>query len=205
VRIKLSILGLLPLLAAGLPAQAQPVAAARLIAPSDRDIFEPVEALGAVAIRHMPSGFVCPLTSTSPANTVRVETKAPRGSYAVCSTTLGGARVTYSLIRLTSGAPTAFYALQLSATEFMTQHRDARAAKGAFAASPLKGGPERRTFRVTHRDGSGQAFTRISVAVVGDWIIRQQVTAPVAETMAADRAAESAMDRALTLMTSEPI
>jgi hypothetical protein len=84
-------------------------------------------------------------------------------------------------------------------------HPDAKLAEGPFgdAVATRPGGPPpipRRTARMTYRETGQEVFSRLSVALVGEWIVEQRFTGPKAKAAELDAGAEllmmMAVDRA---------
>jgi hypothetical protein len=168
------------------PAHAQSLeeagAAAAMIAEAGAaDVFEPVDsALGEVRVRHVRSGLICAFEPGHPRRVVVFDTSvsgAAAGEDAACdSGSATGARTLY--VTRYPEPRTADAALAFAVAQLRGRFPDATAAETTIegfddADPPL---PESRTAAFLIETNNGQAYTRVSVAVIGGWEIKMRYT-----------------------------
>lgn len=153
--------------------------------------------------RHLKSGLLCTFSPGDRINRIlvfeRAEPRLPRGDDVGCTSQVSGVHHSLSAARLGErGGVDA--ALRRAVANLMTAAPNAVTYQGDHAENAevdVDGRPlplaEHRTARfVVERDGR-KLFTRVSVAVVDGWDIKQRVTGPLEEAVALDVEAEAMM------------
>ena len=210
----MSPLGLLFLLAGLAPAQAAAPAAppglAALSAQADAVIaaaqaqkhFTNDTRRGLPAARHNESGLRCMFEVADAANRiVYIGSGDGRGGMG-CLSRPAGFSQTMEAVRLAPGETldSVFAASVLNLTVQQPEARRHEPGGMIVRLAPGIGGkapPEPRTAGYLVRRPSGEVYSRVSVAVVGDWIIRQQFEAPAARAEEAELLAGVVMSTTL--------
>lgn len=143
-------------------------------------------------VRHDPSGMVCRLFS-DPKDTLRVyeHPDMPRGADVSCGIWINGA---YFTLYATPAA--AFGGFDRAATDSdksltgSGQFSKIEEYRGATAKPPPKGMPKMVVRRYTAEFEGARVFTRLALIDMGDWVIKQRVTAPVESASDADDVAQ---------------
>ena len=162
------------------------------------DLFQNLTAAAEPTVRHRGSGLTCRFGMAAEAwSTGRLlvfPSGLPRGDDVGCIIHLQRFAVSLDASRLakTPGldAMTAYYVKSVLAL-----HPRARPYVGPYvepkALSP--GFPAFRTVRFAFDDANGRAFSRLSVAIVKDWVIEERVTGPYDDAQFGDLLATAEM------------
>jgi hypothetical protein len=161
---------------------------------------------GAILIRHKASNFQC-LFSPGAENALLVPSDAPRGDDIGCDGPTTGLFQTTYFIKRAAAADTLDTAMKSAVDEVKGRWPDAMTihvgkdpnqevlSKLAVNAPPSK------TQWFLARNGESWAFTRISVARVGDWMITMRAAGPVESQDAAESLSEMLWITRLMVMT----
>ncbi len=161
------------------------VAAQELIARGNAaGVFEALPSDGPVVVRHGRSGLVCRL---APANTNRlvIFPQAARGEDVACDSSDGSENITLYATRY-SFDPSMEELIQGAVAAIRQRFPDARelpAPTGAGARA------QQRTaqFLVTREDDGALMYTRVSVAQIGQWVVKLRYTVVAPDAAAAER------------------
>jgi hypothetical protein len=172
------------------------VARGLIASASAEGVFELVED-GHASARHIASGLVCHFADDGEGARIVIFPQLARGEDVACDSNTGGIAITLYATRYPF--PTTLDD-QLRGAEAAIQRRftDAERVELGVAQS---GAPQRASGFFVMRDGV-RNFTAVSVARIGDWIIKQRYTAPAADEAAAEAAAEAAR-QAFAIVLSE--
>lgn len=161
---------------------------------------------GAILIRHKASNFQC-LFSPGAENALLVPSDAPRGDDIGCDgPTTGLFQTTYFIKRAGTG-DTLDTAMKTAVDEVKGRWPDAMTIRvgkdpNQEVLSKLAvNAPPSKTQWFLARNGESWAFTRISVARVGDWMITMRAAGPVESQDAAESLSEMLWITRLMVMT----
>ena len=158
---------------------------------------------GLPAARHNASGLRCMFEVADTANRiVYIGSGEGRGGGMGCLSRPAGFSQTMEAVRLAPGQTldSVFAASVLNITVQQPEARPHEPGGMVVRLAPGIGGkapPEPRTAGYVVRRPSGEVYSRVSVAVVGDWIIRQQFEAPAARAEEAELLAGVVMSTTL--------
>jgi len=206
-------------LALGGPAQAKPSAVAppkpvneaarleaeRLIAAiGAQDLFLNETRDGAILIRHKPSNFQC-LFNPGGANALLLTTSVPRGDEIGCDGPTTAFQTTYFITRagpatLDGGFTKAVAEVKSRWPKAMT-FKVAEDAEQAVLIKLAASAPPSKTSWFLARNGDSWAFTRVSVAKVGDWLVTMRASGPVESQDSAESLTEMLWLTRLMVMT----
>lgn len=181
-------------------AQADREAADALIAGSGHAaMFENVSDQQGPAVRHRASGMVCRFWPGVSVNSIHVYASAPGAEDMSCQTGVEGASLTHYASMYTP-TPTAEAEAHSAIAAIRNRWPDLRAYDGETVSTEVTGPgfPRRYISRgvVTQSDGEDY-MTKVSVAKVGGWIIKQRMTVRLDKALTGDRWSESMMVRIL--------
>jgi len=147
-------------------------------------VFEPLASEQLIAVRHNRSGLVCRL---QPANTNRlvIFPQAARGEDVACDTTDGTESFTFYATRFSF--ETSLDELMRGATQAIHQRfPDARELPSPASAGGVLPASRSAHYMVTRQDGA-LMYTRVTVAMVGQWAIKLRYTVLAPDDEAARR------------------
>ena len=189
-----------PQAVAALKAQAERV----IVAASAQAQFADDTRWDLPAVRHRASGLRCLFQPNDAGNNriVQIGSIGTGGGGVGCHSRPSGFAQKLEAVRLGSGESleTVF---EGSVRNITSQRRDARAYEGPLTQiriEPQPGGPqpaEARTARYLLSKNGSEVFSMVSVAVVGDWVVRQYLEAPAAQAEEADMLAGVVMSTTL--------
>lgn len=166
------------------------------------DLFDNVTDGEVPQVRHRASGLICTFTSASPQNHILIYASGPRGDDVSCGTEEQGFSITTYATR--HDGATSVQALVDDAVEAIRgRFPDARPYEGegvSLSMTPSEGGrapPERLTARLQIDVGGRPSLTRVSIAIVDGWVIKQRLTGPLDQASLGDLTAELFMTTAL--------
>lgn len=161
---------------------------------------------GAILIRHKASNFQC-LFSPGAENALLVPSDAPRGDDIGCDGPTTGLFQTTYFIKRAGSADTLDTAMKSAVDEVKGRWPDAMTIRvgkdpNQEVLSKLAvNAPPSKTQWFLARNGESWAFTRISVAKVGDWMITMRAAGPVESQDAAESLSEMLWITRLMVMT----
>jgi len=161
---------------------------------------------GAILIRHKASNFQC-LFSPGAENALLVPSDAPRGDDIGCDGPTTGLFQTTYFIKRAGSADTLDTAMKSAVEEVKGRWPDAMTIRvgkdpNQEVLSKLAvNAPPSKTQWFLARNGESWAFTRISVAKVGDWMITMRAAGPVESQDAAESLSEMLWITRLMVMT----
>lgn len=161
---------------------------------------------GAILIRHKASNFQC-LFSPGAENALLVPSDAPRGDDIGCDGPTTGLFQTTYFIKRAGAADTLDTAMKTAVDEVKGRWPDAMTIRvgkdpNQEVLSKLAvNAPPSKTQWFLARNGESWAFTRISVAKVGDWMITMRAAGPVESQDAAESLSEMLWITRLMVMT----
>jgi hypothetical protein len=179
----------------------------RLIATARApDLFLNETRDGAILIRHKASNFQC-LFSPGAENALLVPSDAPRGDDIGCDGPTTGLFQTTYFIKRVGPSDTLDSAMKTAVDEVKGRWPDAMTIRvgkdpNQEVLSKLAvNAPPSKTQWFLARNGESWAFTRISVARVGDWMIIMRAAGPVESQDAAESLSEMLWITRLMVMT----
>ena len=151
-------------------------------------IFKPGAWAYGPTVLHERSGMLCLFAMGVP-NTLRVNDPEPtRGDDVTCSTVVGGAIVSHFASRTTLVG--SFESVSAGAVQaFMARVGSAKPYTGETFDLPAANLPPMRIQRSVSEHEGHELYQRIAVMDMGEWIITQRVTAPLAAGPSVDRLA----------------
>jgi hypothetical protein len=162
--------------------------------------FDNVTSSKVIALRHRASGVTCrfDLGQAVGVTLGRIATSTFRDDAVSC---LGGDQTFRATLTIVSNrdqfdAAGALTAAVAATRSFFPRLKDF-AGEGVTANTPAAM-PEHRAARLVEPPGPNQQYTYLGVAVVGDWILTEQVLGPAAQSKAADRLGELSLVTAIT-------
>ena len=179
-------------------ASARRMAASIITAANAGDLFDNVTNSSSPTVRHKASGLTCYFDS-NPQSNIRIFPGLPRGDDVSCGSYAGGAVETLYATRprrpMTLDRAFTVYRREVLAANPTAKTYDGPVAATAPGVPDL---PERRTARFEYMFQGHPVFSRLSVAIVGDWIIEQRVSGPQVKAQEIDALGEDLMVVALT-------
>ena len=169
------------------PRPAPGALAAELIAQSSANgVFEALPADQIMVVRHRRSGLVCRLDPAR-ANRLLLFPESPRGDDVACDSEGGGEAVRLYATRFPFQT-TVEQQLRGAVSVVERLHPDLRAYAPTIAAT-ADAAPSHATaqFYFNAEDGA-RLYSRVSVAMIGDWVIKLRFTALAPDAAAARRA-----------------
>ena len=161
---------------------------------------------GLPAVRHNESGMRCLFERNAEGNAIIYIGSITGGGGVGCVSRPVGFRQTLEAIRLAPGET--LDSVFAGSVRDITFEQDARPHEPQGVVVKLAPGigekapPEPRTAGYLVRRQGGEVYSRVSVAVVGDWIIRQQFEAPAARAEEAEMLAGVVMSTTLIDLAS---
>lgn len=165
-------------------------ASATLIAKADAgEIFMPGAWEWGPTARHERSGMLCLFASNASANSVTINDPEPtRGDDVSCRTVVGGAIFSHFASRasLVGGYPNV---VAMAPQALKARLGEVKSYSGKTFDLPGKDMPPLHIERFMTDQRGALLYERVAVMDMGDWVITQRVTAPIASGPAADRLA----------------
>ncbi|MDP1598472.1 hypothetical protein [Phenylobacterium sp.] len=161
-----------------------------LIAKADAGgIFTPGAWEWGPTARHARSGMLCLFASNASANSITINDPKPsRGDDVNCRTIVGGAIFSHFASRasLVGGYPNV---VAMAPQALKARLGDVKPYSGKTFDLPAKEMPPLHIERFVTDQRGALLYERVAVMDMGDWVITQRVTAPIASGPAADRLA----------------
>ena len=183
------LLGALALtIALAAPALAQDGAPAEALIGQSRaeGVFEALPAEHLVVVRHERSGLICRLDPTH-TNRLLIFPQAARGEDVACDSE--GARVSTRIYATRYSFETDVdQQLAGAVAAIRTLHPDARVRPPTMDARASALPASRSAHFLIPQDGGGQLYSRVSVAMIGGWVIKMRYTAVAPDAQAAQQA-----------------
>lgn len=139
-------------------------------------VFEPLAGGGRmIAVRHIRSGLVCRMDPRS-ANRLVIFPRAARGEDVACDTTDGRETITLYATRFTIDASLDDQ-LAASVTAIRQRFPDARPYAATIEIPSDTLPPFRNAEFLATRDDGARMYTRVSIAMIGEWAVKLRYTA----------------------------
>lgn len=150
-------------------------------------VFEVYPSEHDVVVRHIRSGLICRMPENN-ANRLIIFPQAARGEDVACETTDGHETIRLFATRFPF-ATTLRAQIDGASAVITRQHPDARPFpfSTAIAATGL---PESSSAHFIVTNDGVRTYTRVSVAIIGEWVIKMRYTSPAADDTAAREAAQ---------------
>lgn len=176
-----------------------------IAATSSPDLFLNETRDGAILIRHRASNFQC-LFTPGEANSLLITAEVPRGAEVGCDGPAMLFHTTYFISPVTEGE-TLDKHFAAAVNEVTGRWPDAIKIKVAADANQevlsklATTAPASQTAWYVAKDSHGSAFTRVSVAKVGDWLITMRAAGPLETQKSAESLTEMLWLTRLMVMT----
>ena len=182
-------------------------AADALIASSGHaTLFENISDERGPAVRHRASGMVCRFWPDVSVNGIRIYDPSPGAEDISCQTGVEGASLTH-YASLYTPTPTAESEAHSAIAGIRDRWPDLRAYEGEIAQTNIEDPnfPRRYVSRGIVTQGDGDEYmTKVIVAKVGVWIVKQRMTVRLDKALRGDLWSESMMLRALIDVVEGP-
>ncbi len=169
------------------------------------DVFEAIEDGKAPAVRHKGSGLVCALSGEADGG-LHIFPGSARGEDISCGSRLLNIAITMYATRYPR-QPTAQQVVDNSIEAMKLHIKKLKPYTGMslnVSAGADAGLPKPVTVRMQGKIDGGDVYTRSSAVVIGDWVIAQRVTSPLADSVTADLIAEIKLGAAVMRLAGEP-
>jgi len=163
-------------------------------------LFENISDERGPAVRHRASGLVCRFWPDVSVNSIRVYDPAPGAEDISCQTNVEGASLTH-YASLYTATPTAEAEVHSAIAAIRDRWPDLRAYDGETVNTEVADPdfPRRYVSRGIVTQGDDHEYmTKVTVAKVGVWIVKQRMTVRLDKAVRGDLWSESMMIRALT-------